>query len=144
MPAPEIVTTRVLLFPRGQVFAAFLDPAQLAHWWGPNGFTNTIHEFDPRPGGVWRFVMHAPDGADYPNECAFVEVTEPERVVFDHVEPVHQFRLTMTFADEDGGTRLTWRMVFADPAEYARVKDFVVPANEQNFDRLATWLATGG
>ena len=43
-------------------------------WWGPNGFTNTFHEFDLRPGGAWRFIMHGPDGTDYPNESVFVEV----------------------------------------------------------------------
>ena len=61
----EIVSTRVLDAPRELVFRAFSDPDLLARWWGPEGFTNTFHEFDLRPDGAWRFVMHGPDGTDY-------------------------------------------------------------------------------
>jgi len=59
----EIVTTRVVDAPRERVWRAWTERAQVAQWWGPNGFTNTIHEMDLRPGGVWQFVMHGPDGA---------------------------------------------------------------------------------
>jgi uncharacterized protein YndB with AHSA1/START domain len=66
-PDREIVTTRAIAAPPELVFKAWCDPAHLVHWWGPKGFTNTFHEFDPRPGGAWRFVMHGPDGASDPN-----------------------------------------------------------------------------
>jgi hypothetical protein len=36
---------------------------------------------------------------------------------------------------------MTWRMRHATAAECAKVKPFVVEANEQNFDRLAAELA---
>jgi uncharacterized protein YndB with AHSA1/START domain len=142
-PDREVVSTRVFDAPRGEVFRAFADPQRLARWWGPAGFTDTIHAFDLRPGGAWRHTMHGPDGTDYANECVFAEVAEPERVVFDHVEPVHRFRMTMTFAEEGGETRVTWRMCFATAAECDRVRSLVVGANEQNFDRLAAELARG-
>ncbi|WP_417936406.1 SRPBCC family protein [Gemmata obscuriglobus] len=138
----EIVNARVFDAPRERLFRAFTDPEQLKHWWGPDGFTNTIQAFDPRPGGVWKLVMHGPDGADYHNESVFAEVAEPLRVVFDHIEPVHRFRMSMTFDDESGRTRLTWHMRFEDAAEAQRVRGFVVAANEQNFDRLARHLGT--
>ena len=138
----EVVSTRVFDAPRDQVFAAFRDPAHLAQWWGPSGFTNTIHAFDLRPGGAWRLTMRGPDGTDYPNESVFTEVAEPERVAFEHLEPVHRFRMTMAFADEGGKTRVTWRMRFDTAEECARVRALVVPANEQNFDRLQQHLAT--
>ncbi|MDY3552550.1 SRPBCC family protein [Gemmata sp. JC717] len=138
----EIVNARVFDAPRERLFRAFTDPEQLKHWWGPDGFTNTIQAFDPRPGGVWKLVMHGPDGSDYHNESVFAEVAEPSRVVFDHIEPVHRFRMSMTFDDESGRTRLTWRMRFEDAAEAQRVRGFVAAANEQNFDRLARHLAT--
>ncbi|MCO5275460.1 MAG: SRPBCC domain-containing protein [Flavobacteriales bacterium] len=44
----EVRTTRIIAAPCGRVFAAWTDPAQLAHWWGPNGFTNTFHRFRPK------------------------------------------------------------------------------------------------
>lgn len=136
----EIVSSRVFDVPRADVFAAFRDPVRLARWWGPNGFTNTIHIFDLRPGGRWRLTMHGPNGTDFDNESLFLEVVEPSRVVFQHLEPVHRFQMTITLDDEAGKTRLTWRMLFAEADECVRVKAFIGPANEQNFDRLAAEL----
>ena len=85
--------------------------------------------------------MHGPDGTDYHNAAEFIEVAPPVRVSFQHLKPVHRFRMLMTFAEEAGKTRLTWRMVFESPEETAPVREFIVRANEQNFDRLAAHLA---
>jgi uncharacterized protein YndB with AHSA1/START domain len=139
--APAIVNTRVFPVPPARLFEAFGDPAQLARWWGPAGFTNTIQEFDFRPGGAWRITMRGPDGAEYPNESRFLEVTPPAHVVFEHLGPLHRYWMTMEFAPAAGGTRLTWRMRFESAAEHARLKDFIAAANEQNFDRLEAALA---
>jgi uncharacterized protein YndB with AHSA1/START domain len=110
---------------RELVFEAWTDPNHLAQWWGPDGFTTTTSAFDMRPGGVWRFVMHGPDGRDYENRITFDEVVKPERLVYHHgggddVEPV-QFRTTVTFEDIGGRTRLTMRGVFPSAAERERV-----------------------
>ncbi|MES1241851.1 MAG: SRPBCC family protein [Acidobacteriota bacterium] len=137
---PGIVNTRLFGVPREVLFEAFSDPDQLVHWWGPKGFTNVFHEFDLRPGGSWRFVMHGPDGAEFQIEKEFIEVARPERIVLRHLDAKHGFRMTMTFADEPGGTRLTWHMLFEDPEENTRLREFISEANEQNFDRLAAWL----
>jgi uncharacterized protein YndB with AHSA1/START domain len=75
------------------------DPNHVAQWWGPKGFTNTIHEMDVRPGGVWRFVMHGPDGVDYQNKIVFIEVVKPERLVYDHVSGP-KFHVTVTFTEQ--------------------------------------------
>nr|ANY58125.1 hypothetical protein [uncultured bacterium] len=139
-PDPEIVSTRLLAAPREAVFRAFTDPEVLARWWGPEGFTSTFDEFDPRTGGAWRLVMHGPDGTDYAMAKDFVEVAPPARIVLDHVQPMHGFRMTMTFDDEAGGTRLTWRMRFESAEEAGRVRAIVLEANEQNFDRLEAQL----
>jgi uncharacterized protein YndB with AHSA1/START domain len=136
----EIVSTRDFRAPRELVFKAFSDPTWLVHWWGPKGFTNTFQMFDMRPGGFWRFVMHGPDGVDYENESVFVEIVKPERIVFRHLRPVHEFQMTVTFVEQDGKTRLTWRMLFPSAAECDRAKMYVVDANEQNFDRLEAQL----
>ena len=66
----SIIGTRVFDAPRELVFSAFTDPEHLAQWWGPDGFTMTTSAFDFRPGGVWRFVMHGPDGRDYQNRAS--------------------------------------------------------------------------
>ncbi len=138
--AHDIVNTRVFPAPRARLFHAFRDPAALAVWWGPKGFTNTFQEFDFRVGGAWRFTMHGPNGEEYPNAKAFTEIVEDEVIAFDHMQPMHSFSMRMTFADEGAGTRVTWRMRFQDPDEAAKLRGFIRNANEENFDRLAAHL----
>ena len=82
---------------------------------GPDGFTTTTHSHDFRPGGVWRFVMHGPDGRDYQNRITFDGIVSPERIVYHHgggddVEPV-QFTQTVTFQDS---------RQWSDPPDLAR------------------------
>ena len=135
-----IVNARIFAVPRERLFEAFSNPDHLVHWWGPKGFTNTFYEFDLRPGGTWRFVMHGPDGAEYQIEKEFIEIVRPERIVLQHLEEVHRFRMTMIFADDPGGTRLTWRMLFESADENEKLRDVISEANEQNFDRLEAYL----
>ncbi|HEU0053538.1 MAG TPA: SRPBCC domain-containing protein, partial [Longimicrobium sp.] len=79
----EVVQSRVFDAPRELVFDAWTDPAAVAEWFGPDGFTITTYEMDVRPGGVWRFTMHGPDGTDFPNRVDYHEVVRPERLVYD-------------------------------------------------------------
>jgi uncharacterized protein YndB with AHSA1/START domain len=93
----SIIGTRVFDAPRELVFSAWTDPKHLAQWWGPDGFTTTTSAFEFRAGGVWRFVMHGPDGRDYENRITFDEIVPPERIVYHHgggddVEPVRSIR----------------------------------------------------
>jgi uncharacterized protein YndB with AHSA1/START domain len=136
----EIVSSRVLAAPRVAVFGAISDPAKLARWWGPQGFSNTFSEFDLRTGGAWRLVMRAPDGTEYPMLKEFIDVSPPERIVLEHRDPVHAFRMTMTLLDVGDLTQLVWSLRFESEAEAERVRPFVVAANEQNFDRLEAVL----
>ena len=139
-PNLTIRTTRVVKAPRNQVFRAWTDAALLARWWGPNGFTNTIHVFEPRSGGAWSLTMHGPDGATYANESRFVEVVENERIVFEHLRPMHPFIAEIVFSDAPGGTHIDWRMIHPNKEEHDKVIGFVPAANEQNLDRLETLL----
>ena len=137
----EISSTRLLDAPRDLVWKVFTEPGHIAKWWGPNGFTNTIHEMDVRTGGAWNLVMHGPDGRDYGNKIIYVEVVKPERLVFDHVsDPFH--RTTVTFWEEGGKTRLEFRMVFPTIEVRDRVaKEYgAVEGLAQNLDRLADYL----
>jgi uncharacterized protein YndB with AHSA1/START domain len=122
------------------VFRAWTDPEHLVRWWGPKGFTSTFQAFDLRPGGVWRFVMHGPDGLDCKNKSVFVEIVRPERIVFQHVSGP-AFLVTATFAEQAGKTKVTFQMLFETAAACEKVKGVAVAANEQNFDRLEAELA---
>lgn len=145
--ARTMIGTREFDAPRDLVFAAFTDPKHLAQWWGPNGFTTTTLSFDMRPGGVWRFVMHGPDGRDYHNRITYEEIVPPERIVYRHgggddVEPV-QFRQSITFEDLGGRTRIVWRGDFASAAERDRlVKQYGADTGLlQTMARLAAFVA---
>lgn len=133
----EVFHSRLIDAPPERVFKAFADPSHLARWWGPNGFTSTFSTFDLRPGGVWRFVMHGPDGTDYQNEIVFREVAAPERVVLEHLRDVHHFFLTITFAAQGDKTLVGWRQVFDTAEHREQVAKMVREANEQNLSRLA-------
>ena len=132
----EFVHSRLINAPRERVFKAFSEPEHLARWWGPNGFTSTFHTFDLRVGGKWTFVLHGPDGTDYPNESVFVEVVAPQRVVLEHLSESHHFYLTITFESVENNTSVGWRQVFDDVEHKKRVAHIVEEANEQNLDRL--------
>ena len=54
----EIAIKRVFNAPRSLVWTAWTDPKHVAQWWGPTGFTNTIHKMEVKVGGVWDFIMH--------------------------------------------------------------------------------------
>jgi uncharacterized protein YndB with AHSA1/START domain len=143
----SIVGTRVFDAPRELVFAAFTDPKHLAQWSGPDGFTTTTSRFEFRKGGVWRFVMHGPDGRDYQNLITFDEIIAPERIAYRHggahdVEPV-QFNTTLTFEDLGGKTRLTWHGTFPSAEERARViKEYGADKGlVQTMARLAEYVA---
>jgi uncharacterized protein YndB with AHSA1/START domain len=142
-----IVGTRVYDAPRDLVFSVWTDPKHLAQWWGPTGFTTTTHSFEFRPGGIWRFVMHGPDGRDYQNRITFDEIVPSERIVYRHdggedVEPV-QFTQTVRFEDISGKTRITWRGVFPSAEERARViKEYGADKGlVQTMARMADYIA---
>src|ERR1700761_152564 len=81
----ELTITRVFDAPRALVFGAWTDPVQLAQWWGPQGFTHPVCEFDARTGGRFRIHMRAPDGTLYPMEGEIREITPPERLAFTNI-----------------------------------------------------------
>lgn len=136
----EIVSTRVFNAKRSLVYHAWTNAAHLANWWGPNGFKNTIHKFELAPGGIWEFTMHGPNRVDYPNTNIFIEIVNQERIVLDHVSS-HLFRIVVTFEDLGSQTKVVFRMIHASKEESEKVKHYVVPANEENFDRLEAELA---
>ena len=129
-------TSREIAAEVEQVFAAFSDPERLTRWWGPAGFTNTTSVCEFKNGGRWLLTMHGPDGRNYPNENVFAEIDAPGTVVIAHAsEP--RFRLTILLTASATGTVVSWSQAFESSEVAARVEHIVVPANEQNLERLA-------
>lgn len=118
-----------------RVFAAISHPERLSRWWGPAGFTNLFQVCEFKKGGRWSFVMTGPDGKNYPNDSVFAEIESPKKVVVQHVsEP--KFHLTIALAASSKGTVVSWSQAFESSEIASRVEHIVVPANEQNLDRL--------
>jgi uncharacterized protein YndB with AHSA1/START domain len=140
----EIVATRLLDAPRETVWKVWTDPAHIAEWWGPRGFTTTIHEMDVRPGGTWRHTMHGPDGTDYANSVVFLDVREPECIAYLHGDPgdADHFFTTVEFADEGGKTGVTIRALFPSAADRERaIREYgAAEGLEQNMDKLAEYV----
>src|SRR5262249_32126618 len=101
--ARPLLITREVSAPRALVWQAWTDPAHLAQWWGPHGFTNKVLACEPRRGGKLRIDMQGPDGAVYPMAATFETVAPQERLVLlgtaldEHGKPVLEVRQTITF-----------------------------------------------
>lgn len=143
----EIIITRVFEARREVVFDAWTDAKRIGEWWGPTGFTTTTQEIDIRPGGLWRFVMHGPDGTDYPNLIVYQEIVRPERLVFNHgsgeEDSSDEFLTVVTFEDRDGKTALTMRSIFAskEARDWVVSEYHAIDGSNQTLDRLGEYLA---
>ena len=134
--------SRELPAPPEAVFGAFSDPARLARWWGPDGFSNSFDTFEFRPGGRWIFTMHGPDGVHHPNQSEFLEVVPPSRIRIKHVNQPH-FELSISLEPSAAGTLLSWVGVFENQEFAEKMRGFLEAANEQNLDRLALEVSAG-
>ncbi len=68
--------------PRERIFGLLTEPAQLARWWGPEGFTVPEIELDLRAGGRYRFTMQPPDGDAFHLSGEFLVVDPPSRLAY--------------------------------------------------------------
>ena len=140
----EIKITRVYDAPVKAVWDAWTDLKQVAQWWGPRGFTITTHSKELKPGGVWHYTMHGPDGTDYPNKTLYHVVEKHARLVYDHGgydDRPPLFRVTVTFADVKGKTKMEMSMAFATPEIAGEMHHFIKKANGYStWDRLAEYL----
>jgi len=137
----ELVISRVFNAPRELVWKVWTEPEHIKQWWGPSGFTNTIFQMDVKPGGVWDFIMHGPDGTDYKNKSIYKEVVKYEKLVYDHISGP-RFQFTVTFKEQGKKTLILIQMLF----ETVELRDQTVKtfkADEglrQNMEKLEVYL----
>jgi uncharacterized protein YndB with AHSA1/START domain len=111
----EVVITRILDAPRAQVFQAWLDPDEVAAWYGPE-HVETPRErirIDPRVGGRYELTMVRRDGGgEFAIGYEILELVEPELLVL-RSDPMpqmgmHEPTITRVELEELGGrTRMT-------------------------------------
>lgn len=107
---------RVFDAPRETVFKAWTDERLIAQWWGPQGFTAPVCEWDTRSGKI-NVVMEdttalIEKGAKFPMTGRFKEIEAPKRLVYTsspimNGKPIMETLVTVTFEDQDGKTKLT-------------------------------------
>jgi len=143
----ELIISRIFDAPRALLWSAWTDPAQLAQWFGPDGFSITTHHMSVKPKGQWRFIMHGPDGRDYKNRIDFIEVKEPERLVYTHSGEEEdqdvEFQTITTFESLDSNTtRLTMLSLFKTAADLKFVVENygAEEGGKQTIGRLAEHL----
>jgi uncharacterized protein YndB with AHSA1/START domain len=136
----ELLITRTLNAPVELVWEVFTKPEHIANWWGPNGFTNTIYTMDVKPGGVWDFVMHGPDGTNYKNKSIYKEIVVNKKIVFNHFNP--DFTTTIEFEEQGEQTHISWHMLFDSVEEFIQVvKTFKADEGlKQNIVKLDAYL----
>lgn len=141
----EIVISRLIEAPREQVFEAFTDVHHLAQWWGPRGFSTTTKGFEFSEGGRWDYIMHGPDGTDYPNWITWRQIVRPERIVLSHGESAddpNAFESIITFEEHDDMTRIVMRSVFptAELRDQAVEEFRAIEGGAQTIERLADYV----
>lgn len=141
----ELYITRIYDAPVKMVWDAWVDPKQVAQWWGPRGFTLTNKSKDVKPGGKWIYTMHGPDGKDWPNVTLFHEVEKYSRLVYDHggtEDTPPLFRVTVDFTEIKGKTKMEMTMALATAEAATETKKFIKSARgDSTWDRLAEYLA---
>lgn len=132
----EIYSSRILNASLEKVYEAFANPLHLQKWWGPEGFTNTFHEFDLRPEGKWILTMHGPEKGNYENSSVFKSVVPNKLISWTRVsQPYFDMEVEFERIDESK-SKISFRMNFKTVEECLKMKSFVLPKNEENFDRL--------
>ena len=113
-------TSLLLDAPVELVWEVWTNPDQIKHWWGSNGFTNTIEKLEVETGGEWNFIMHGPDGKDYPNKIIFREVVKNKKIVHEHFDP--NFIAIIEFENQGDKTLLNWFKLYESKALFELVE----------------------
>jgi uncharacterized protein YndB with AHSA1/START domain len=143
----EIVVSRLIDGPRPLVFEAYSEVRHLSQWYGPTGFTTTTYSFDFRPGGVWDFTMHGPDGTAFPNHVEYLEISPPERIVLrhgSHRDDPQAFTSTITFTERGERCEVTLRSLFNSKRQRDEVVEryHAIEGAEQTLACLAEYVET--
>jgi uncharacterized protein YndB with AHSA1/START domain len=136
----ELLTTATFNAPLVLIWEAWTNADKIVHWWGPDGFTATIHQMDFREDGEWKLTLHGPDGTNYPNRSIYREIIPLKKIVFEHFNP--HFITTVLFESVEDGTEIQWNMRFDSEEQY----DLIVKAHKadegqkQNIERLNKYI----
>ena len=138
---PEYIIDRVFDAPRDVVWRTWTDPKLLARWYGP-GVETIIHEYDLRPGGVWRNEMKWGDKSDL-SKMAFQEVVPMEKMVWHHSSVDANWNVASNQMMPDWPRVLLTTVTFTDDGDKTKVRLTQVPmdATEAEITCFANMMA---
>jgi uncharacterized protein YndB with AHSA1/START domain len=145
--AREILISRIFAAPRSLVYRTWTDPSHISSWWGPRGFSTTTSSLDLRPGGMWIYVMHGPDGRDYENWIRYITIVPEELLHYDHgggsAEAPAHFQVTVAFTELKEHTLVSMLSVFPSAEARDQVVRYygAIEGGYQTMARLAEQLA---
>jgi uncharacterized protein YndB with AHSA1/START domain len=117
---PSLTLVRRIKAPPQTVFAAFVEPAHILKWWGPDAGPTLLAETDVRVGGRFRVVFETLDGERHENRGEYLEVDPPARLVMVWwwaSTPERRSRVTVSIRPVNSGSELTVRHeMFIDEA----------------------------
>lgn len=108
--APSLTLLRRIMAPPSAVFSAFVEPARILKWWGPDAGPTLVAETDLRVGGRFRVVFETLDGERHENAGEYLEIDPPGRLVMAWwfvATPERRSRVTVTIRAADAGSELT-------------------------------------
>ena len=76
----ELRISRRFAAPRERVFNAFIDPAALSAWWGPESMTCPAPKVDARVGGRYELAIYNSEGEAHTVAGEYREIIEPTRL----------------------------------------------------------------
>lgn len=136
----EMRMIRTFKAPIELMWEVWTNPEHIVNWWGPNGFTNTIHKMEFQEGGEWKLTMHGPDGTDFANRSIFKEIIPFKKIVFEHFNP--HFITTVLFEAKGEETEIDWSLLF-DTTEMRETVIKVHKADKgqiENLDKLEQYI----
>ena len=145
----EIWVTREFNAPRELVFRAHTDPELFTRWLGPRDLRMTLERFEPRNGGIWRYVHEDTAGNKFAFHGVYHEVLAPERIIgtfeFEGLpETGHVILGTTKFEALPGNrTRLTSQSVFQSLADRdGMIRSGMEHGVKDGYERLDELLAS--
>ena len=78
----DLIIERIVNLSPEKIWAAWTMPALMTEWFCPKPWKTVGVELELRPGGIFRFVMRSPEGAEYPCSGCILEVVENELLVW--------------------------------------------------------------
>ena len=151
----NLTITREFNFPRDLVWTAWTEPEHIAQWFGPEGFSTRVEEYEFKTGGRFKYVMIGPDGKEYPGVSVFKEVSPKDRIVAtddfgdnfksDKADLPSAMVVTESFEDLGARTKVTISIDHASAEDKRKHEEMGVVAGwGSTLDKLEKHLATLG